>query len=414
MKVKFILFAALTFTVSCDDDKPQINLYQRKREEVDSSGQYVHIHLGFDQTTYLNSRSLPLRIDLNYDGVLVGKNVRCEELGSCVLQKKGEIVKGDYHGKPISYKVGKTFVNFYALSPAEIEASEVADLLPVSEVRFLVGESENDEGVIGFAPNSNLWKDWNKQFYFRNEIFNITYSNYPDQKFIRYYSAVPENAVLVDVPKSSAQYRFEGIVKLPDAEKAGQVCLSLVADGIVRVSEDIYNRLLSFICTDKSKCNSKENLKPDVPSDLLVLILEDSQNKSTRFKATVESGNLYSTDQADRIVLNFKKIESSEYSTCDLVLQSEFFRQYYLLISNDLKNEKNIKVGLVEIKKSDFIFMNLWKYLLAVILGILCTIAVLSLASNFNSRRTKDNDLEVYDNLSQLESFKKKPILNSQ
>lgn len=416
MKAKFILLVALTFAVSCDgddDDKPQINLYQRKREEVDATGQYVNFHIGFDQEIYLNSRSLPFKIDLNYDGVLVGKSVKCEQLGSCTLQNKGETVKGDYHGKSISYQIGKTFVNFYALSPAEIESDDVAKLLPVSEVRFIANESEDVGNVIGLAPNSKLWKDWNSQFYFRNEIFNITYSNYPDQKFIRYYSSVPEDTVLVDTPKSSSQYKFDAIIKLPDDEKHGNVCLNLVDDGVVSVNEDIYNRLLGFICSDKSKCTSKENLSPNVHSDLFSLILEDSRNKSNRFKATVKSWHLFHIDQADRIVLHFKKIGSAEQSGCDVVLQSEFFSGYYLLISNDLKNAKSIHVGLREIRESDFIFLNLWKYLLFVILGIFCTIAFLSLGSYLNSRRKKENELEVYDNLSQLESFKKKPILNS-
>jgi hypothetical protein len=413
MKSSLIAIALIGLSLQgpSEDDKPQLNLYQRKREPIDSVSKLVSLYIGLEPSTYLNSLKVNFKLDFNYDKIIVQNSVKCENIGHCILQNKGETQNGSYHQQPIKFQTGVTFLNFYELSAAEVPDKETANILLISTIQFLAEPSDSIGNIVGLSPNSKIWEDWNNIFYFRNQIFNITYSNYPDRKFVRYYSAVSNEVALTESSKSSPQYKFKGKFNLSDNSADSIFCLDTSDDLTFRLDDNLYDKLIKEICKDGSKCTTKADLKSEINSDLLSFIFSDFKNANKIFKAQINQSSIFELDKLDNLLFHFDKITNIEQKECDVSIGNRFFEKYYLIISNDLANKDVIYVGFDTISSLDFMFLNLWKYLLTGILIVSIAVLLFGALKRFAAQNSKSKDAENYDNLSQLESFKKKPLM---
>ena len=227
----------------------------------------------------------------------------------------------------------------------------------------LIENSEIDN-KIGFGPYSDFFNGLEKEFYFKNFLLNITYSNYKNHEHFRFYSRIDFNEILVPIDNKVDFYSFNGRTKFNDFKRNVKICVSNKNDDLFFLKEDLYYNVLKELCTDFNNCFFEQDLKNE--SFYFFLSLTNGNFLNKNFDADIYSGLLYDLKNG-KISFKFQKLENKFFENCDVVLEKGFFEYYYFLITKNLKNE-NVTVGFRRIIPSNFIIEDLWKYMLGLLI----------------------------------------------
>lgn len=383
--VFFIIASAI-----CVSSTDRISLYERKRIEIDPETKRLQLHLGLNNRQ-LNTVHRLFRVDFNFDQLLVQNDFDCEPQIHCRVINSEE-KEDEYNGNKYHYYSANTFISFYRISPSEI-SEQTADSLPGVPFRYFTKTLKAVPNVIGLAPNSQTWDHWNRMFYFKNQQLNVTLSLYPEWKFLRFYSSIPEETVMQPVSKLSSFYKFDSQLTIDGLTETASVCVDHSVVGYLGVSELIHSRILAALCHSPSKCSSKEDLKKGYEDVVVEFRFSELSNKAKQDVVQIR-GQWLVWSGKNGLEFGFTKERPKRLVSCDAVFLSWVFEEYYFLVSNDLSNSDFLKAGFLKIYPRDFFVLNLWKYMAW--LALILTSVYLLYRFAFKRAPTEEQSSDVY------------------
>lgn len=372
-----LTYAALIFlitqTLRSRENDNVISLYQRPIIPIDPDRDTFPLYVGLTKDHKISAKKLPFVLDLNYDHTLITDKVTCDDLGYCKVT--GDSNQSDtYNGTQYKYTEAKTLVAPQVVSPAEISKS-VAEAVSRSRIRLVQDGMSGSVNVLGLSPIADTWSDWNNEYFLRFEALNITYHRYPSHDYILFYSKISNNDVMVNIKKDK-KYIFDAKFNDDTMSKDVSVCVKTNQHVFFELNDDLYQEIKGLVCKSGSPCQTKSDLKSDLKGQFSLTVTDSDTGKT--MSATINVKDLVNlAEDEETLVLNFYRNTDTSFSDCDIVLQNMFFENYYLLISNSLKDSNKIRIGLRKIQSSDFFMKNLWKYLLIltiVVLGIIIVV----------------------------------------
>ena len=395
----------------------KLSLYERKRVKIDDNDK-LKFYIGLD-LNMVSSFSKLFNFDFTFDDLLIQNDFDCDETDTCkTIDTK--IKNGVYKNAKYDYYECETLVSFYRISPAEISDnnSEAYSIVPF---RYFVKNLNKFPNVFGIAPNSKTWNFWESIFYFKDSVFNVTYSNYPSHRFLRFYSDITSDDLLMQVSKTDEFYNFKGFMRIGNTRHSVNVCVDSSEDTYFNSNLKINQLIRTEICKNPENCLFKDDLKSYINDPYIDIIFDfliqkkpnmaNSENKPDKETHVDELERVSSVIQLEKfelvtlssnkyLMFNFNTNVSEKLAKCDLVLQNRVFRQYYFLISNDLKNEKSIRAGFRKIEWTDFVLLDLWKYILVLFMSSLVVFAGIYIGSVFfktSETGEKDSVYKTFD-----------------
>lgn len=381
----------------------KLNLYERKRVAIDDHSDKVTLYLGLDKNL-VSAEKKEFKIDFAYDELLVQSDFACDSRIQCKTLSFDEKID-KYGDVDYRYYQALTFVSFYRISPAEIP-NETQKKMAIVPFRYFTKSLSNLQSVIGLGPNSKTWEIWNEIFFFRNSIFNVTFSYDDSYKFIRFYSKIEKTDAMMSVSKAAKFYSFNSNFLFSEVKKKINVCVDTKSNLHFIFTQDVYDQVISQICIDQKKCFTKSDLKKGFEKLEFKFEFTSDQIKSLSVTLNFKLTKLITFDKNNNVLFGFAVKLQPDFTNCDVIFQKSVFREYYFLISNDFKDKDFLHAGFRKIGAGDFFLLNLWIYLLLLILAILSIYAGLKITSKIRKNKTRDHEDSEYKKLDQNVSGK--------
>lgn len=186
--------------------------------------------------------------------------------------------------------------------------------------------------VLGLSPKSDMWADWNNEYYFRYETLNITYHRYPGNEFINFYSEIRKDDILVLVSEQN-RYIFDASFVDGNFSKSVKVCIKSNADIFFDLSDSLYQHFKEIICKSGSACTTNNDLKDKLEGVVSIDIVDSISGEKISTEVNID--DLVSVSKkGEDFSYNFGLNSDNLFTDCDIILQNKFFEHYYFLISN--------------------------------------------------------------------------------
>ena len=380
----------------------KLSLYERKRVAFNPGTDSIPIYIGLTKDL-INFSKKNLKVDFSFDKLLLQNDFDCDSPINCnVTNSKLQTAK--YNDLEYTYYQANTFLTFYRISPAEIP-DKIANFLEMIPFHFFTKTLNGMPSVLPLGPNSPVWNYWNQIFFFRNSILNVTYSNNPDFKFVRFYSQVDSTDTMLSVLKTQTYYSFPSIFLLGETKLSPTVCVDTTNDGYLALTPVIFDLIMNEICKNVQSCSQKDDLKANCAELTFEFKFEQIGTLKNSINVQIPANKLI-LFKGKQILFGFSKGIQDKFKNCDVVFLNDVFADYYFIISNDLKNKNSIQAGFRKIGSSDFFMLNLWKYIgITLFLMILTYFAIKFIIQkkDGDSEKSKDED---YKPIEDSHSFK--------
>lgn len=384
-----------------EEKEDVINLYQRPILPINPNDNTFNMYIGLTKNHQISAKKLLFTLDLNFDHILLGDKITCADLGYCD-EIDNETHNDTYNGNKYTYKNIKALAAPQIVSPVEID-EDLAIKVSRSKMRLVQDNKNEIPNVLGLSPKADAWIDWTNIYFIRFNTLNITYHINPGNEYMLFYSKIYDDDVMISVKKED-KYKFDAKMFIKDYSKSVKMCLRSDKNSYFELNDELYNLVLDTICKSGTKCINKHDLKDNLDGIVKIELMNtDSGKKSESFIKITDLVSLAENEKS--LIYKFDRNQDQRFDDCDVVLQNKFFEQYYLLISNDVTDQDEIKIGLRKIKASDFFIKNLWKYLLmmtCICLAIIIAIYVLK------GCKKEENRVDDYTSLPFTQTSKEK------
>lgn len=365
--------------------KLKMFLYQRRKFEMDDD-LLINLNFGFDLNDKISGEALPFHPDLAFDKVLINLNsADCTEDLQCSKSEKGKRSSGIYDSKDYTYYDGLSFLGVQRIRPGELSRDEEHNLdhfftLPM---RFFDNTEDLGQNVLGLGPNSDVWNYWANIYNFPGESINLTLCYYKHHEYILFDSKIDfDNEIILKVPKASDVYAFEGKLEFKDknipkplTEQRVKLCIGNEKGLTMKVTQSIMDLLKNSLCNNVNNCSEEDDLK-DTNMELS-LKFEDFQKENSFFAARFFKNSFVEVHKGQ---LHWKIeliSEKAKAGNCQIILEQEFLREKYLMISYDLTDPDSLYIGFKIMRNSDFSKFDFYFY--SVMLFLILTIAMMVL-----------------------------------
>ena len=379
-----------------ENKKLKMFLYQRRKFEMDEN-LMIDLNFGFDLDKKISGNVLPFHADLGFDKVLVNLNSGdCDEKMQCTKADKGTRNTGVYDSRDYSYYDGLSFLGVQRIRPGELSRDEDHNLdhfftLPM---RFYDNTEDLSQNILGLGPNSDIWKYWADIYNFPNGNINLTLCYYKHHEYILFDSKIDfDNEIILKVPKKSNVYSFQGNLQFNDKvigkslknDQIVNLCLGNEEGLTMKVTPSIMELLKTSLCKNVDDCSEEEDLKD---SDMeFSLKFEDYQKENSFFAARFFKNSFVEVHKGE---LHWKVElinERKNKENCQIILEQEFLREKYLMISYDLKNPDSLFIGFKIMRDSDFSKFDFYFYSVMLFLILTITMMVLFIILNYKINR---------------------------
>ena len=381
-----------------ENKKLKMFLYQRRKFEMDEN-LMINLNFGFDLEKKISGDTLPFRADLGFDKVLVNLNSGdCDEKMQCTKADKGTRNTGVYDSRDYSYYDGLSFLGVQRIRPGELSRDEDHNLdhfftLPM---RFYDNTEDLSQNILGLGPNSDIWKYWADIYNFPNGNINLTLCYYKHHEYILFDSKIDfDNEIILKVPKKSDVYMFQGNLQFNDKalgkslknDQIVNLCLGNEEGLTMKVTPSIMEMLKTSLCQNpQDDCSEEEHLKKDINMEF-VLKFEDFQKENSFFAARFFK-NSFVEEHKGELHWKVELInERKNQGNCQIILQQEFLREKYLMISYDLKDPDSLYIGFKIMRDSDFSKFDFYFYSVMLFLILTITMMVLFIILNYKINR---------------------------
>lgn len=377
--------------------KLKMFLYQRRKFEMNKD-LLIDLNFGFDLEKKVSGDVLEFHPDLAFDKVLINLNkADCLEDKQCTIANEGKRVEGVYHSSDYYYFDGLSFLGVQRIRPGELSHDDEHNLdhfftLPM---RFYDNSTKMTENVLGLGPNSDVWKYWASIYNFPGGFINLTLCYYKHHEYILFDSKIDfENEIILKVPKKNDVYMFQGELEFrDDKQKSGGVllkgqkvnlCLGNEPGLTMKVTPSIMDLIKSSLCSTKD-CADSEDIKDN---DLeLSLKFMDFQKENSFFAARFFENSLVEK-HPDGLKWKIELISDVKSTQkCQIILQQEFLKEKYLMISYDLKDPDYLYIGFKIMRDSDFSKFDFYFYSILLFLILTITMMVLFIILNYKINR---------------------------
>jgi hypothetical protein len=379
-----------------ENEKLKMFLYQRRKFEMDDN-LLINLNFGFDLDKKVSWKVLPFHVDLGFDKVLINlNNGDCQENMQCTKVNKGIRNTGSYNSKGYSYYDGLSFLGVQRIRPGELSRDEDHNLdhfftLPM---RFYDNNEDLSQHILGLGPNSDVWKYWADIYNFPSGNINLTLCYYKHHEYILFDSKIDfDNEIILKVPKKSDVYMFQGNLQFNDKvigkelknDQIVNLCLGNEEGLTMKVTPSIMELLKTSLCKNVEDCSEESDLKD---SDMeFTLKFEDFQKENSFFAARFFKNSFVEVHKGE---LHWKVElinERKNKQNCQIILEQEFLREKYLMISYDLKNPDSLFIGFKIMRDSDFSKFDFYFYSIMLFIILTITMMVLFIILNYKINR---------------------------
>jgi len=379
-----------------ENQKLKMFLYQRRKFEMDEN-LMIDLNFGFDLDKKVSGKVLPFHADLGFDKVLINlNNGDCDEKMQCSKVDKGTRNTGAYDSKDYSYYDGLSFLGVQRIRPGELSKDEDHNLdhfftLPM---RFYDNTEDLSQNILGLGPNSDVWKYWADIYNFPSGNINLTLCYYKHHEYILFDSKIDfDNEIILKVPKKSDVYMFQGNLQFNDKvigkelknDQIVNLCLGNEEGLTMKVTPSIMELLKTSLCKNVDNCSEEDDLKD---SDMeFSLKFEDFQKENSFFAARFFKNSFVEVHKGE---LHWKVElinERKNKQNCQIILEQEFLREKYLMISYDLKNPDSLYIGFKIMRDSDFSKFDFYFYSVMLFIILTITMMVLFIILNYKINR---------------------------
>lgn len=366
-----------------DDGHYKLYLYQRIKLDFDQDST-IHLNYGLDKEKFTSTSHLDFKIDLSFDQVMININLmNCHEDENCHKTKDGQRENDVYQGKEYTYFDSEGFLGVNRVRPGEIivEKNEDIENFYKLPIRFFDNTDEMENNILGLAPNSPIWHYWKDIYHFPGKHVNMTVCYNKDNEYVLFDSYIDMNKeIMFKVNKGSTAFRFKASLTYSDKattpeEKSYEVCISNQQNLTMKLTQPIMDRLKAALCQNPNDCTKRTDLFKEDPIIDFQLKMADYQRTEDFFTTKFLTSSFYSIDSNGHIQWKVEGLNASEENSgCQIILEQEFLKEKYLMISNNIEDDDSIYVGFKLILPSDFTKFDF--YTVTMIVLIIATIAL--------------------------------------
>lgn len=378
------LIETKNINIDGEDSLYKMFLFQRVKIDFDTNST-IALHYGMDPELFRSTASLPFHIDIEFNHVLINMNSHeCVDEENCHKINEGKRDTHVYNGTSYTYFNATSFLGVNRVRSGEItveKSEDIANLytLPIRFYDNIEGLSRN---VLGLGPNSPAWEYWKRAYHFPAKHINITLSYNSDNEYMLYNSYINrDNEIMFalenDKDKPNQLYMFKATLTFKSTkinfEGFKNVCLSSKDNLMMRVSQPILNDLRSELCKEPAHCVKITDLKPN-PEINIGLTMADSLNPERKFNTKLFRNAIYEIEDGN-IKWKVEGITPSDYNAeCDIILEKEFLKEKYLLLSYGFSEPATMHVGFKLVLPSDSSRVD--SYLITIIVLSIATVAL--------------------------------------
>jgi hypothetical protein len=261
-------------------------------------------------------------------------------------------------------------------------------------MRFYDNTEDLSQNILGLGPNSDVWKYWADIYNFPSGNINLTLCYYKHHEYILFDSKIDfDNEIILKVPKKSDVYMFQGNLQFNDKvigkelknDQIVNLCLGNEEGLTMKVTPSIMELLKTSLCKNVDNCSEEDDLKD---SDMeFSLKFEDFQKENSFFAARFFKNSFVEVHKGE---LHWKVElinERKNKQNCQIILEQEFLREKYLMISYDLKNPDSLYIGFKIMRDSDFSKFDFYFYSVMLFIILTITMMVLFIILNYKINR---------------------------
>ena len=380
--------------------KLKMFLYQRRKFDMGKELD-INLNFGFDLEKRVSGDALRFHPDLGFDKVLVNLNSgECLEENQCSKSEDGKRVEAKYDTKEYWYYNGTTFLGVQRVRPGELASGEEHNLdhffgMPI---RFYDNTGEFSRNIVGLGPNSVVWGYWAKVYNFPNEAINLTLCYYKDHEYILFDSKIDfEKEIILKVPKKNDMYKFPGELDFkargsnkPLHDTEVSLCINNKANLTMRVTPLLMKLIRNSLCKDPSQCSRESDLKNEELD--FKLRFYDYSKENSFFAAKFFVSSFVEVHKGD-LLWKVDRLSQKEVDMgCQIVLEQEFLKEKYLMISYDLRDPDSLFIGFRIMKASDFSTFDFYFYSLMLFLVLTIGSLVLFIILSYKINRFIDKE----------------------
>ena len=365
-----------------DDGHYKLYLYQRIKMDFNQDST-IHLNYGLDKEKFTSTSLLDFKIDLNYNHILISESIkRCHEDENCQKLDDGNQSEDNYYGHVYTYIKGTGFLGVNRVRPGEIivEKNEDIENFYKLPIRFFYADQVMENNVLGLAPSSPIWHYWKDIYHFPGKHVNMTICYNKDNEYVLFDSYIDmDKEIMFKVDKGSTAFRFKASLKYSDKnttpeEKPYEICISNQPNLTMKLTQPIMDRIKTALCVNPSNCTRGSDLVKKDPIIDFQLKMADHERSEAFFISNFKLSSFY-TIKDDKIHWKIESLTAEEENSgCQIILEQEFLKEKYLMISNNIEDDDSIYVGFKLILPSDFTKFDF--YTVTMIVLIIATIAL--------------------------------------
>lgn len=379
---------AQTKNTNIDEEDSLYKLYLYQRVKMDfNNNSTVTLHYGIDISTFISTAALPFQLDIGFNHILINMNSHeCVDEENCHKLDEGKRDTHVYNSTAYSYFNSTSFLGVNRVRPGEITVEKNEDIanfysLPMRFYDNVEGLSHN---VLGLGPNSPIWEYWKRIYHFPGKHINVTMCYNTDNEYVLYDSYIDRESEIMfgldeskNAEKTNQPYVFKAnlIFKTGDKEQEGErkICLSNKDNLMMKLKQSLLDDLKAELCTDPNNCVKNSDLKNNPKLDFQITVA-DSAKPDKKFNTKFLLSAIYEVED-DKIRWKVQVIIPTDYNDeCDIMLEKEFLKEKYLLMSYNIDDPASILVGFKLMMPSDFTRFDFYSVTMFVL--IIATIAL--------------------------------------
>ena len=368
-----------------ENKKLKMFLYQRRKFDMQND-LMIDLHFGFDMEKKVTGEPLAFRPDLGFDKVLINMNqANCTEEVQCSKSDKKKENLGVYDSKDYNFFNAVGFLGVQRIRPGELSQNDENNLdhfftLPME---FYNNNNNMDKNILGLAPNAVIWKYWSNIYNFPNGKINLTLCYYNHHEYILFDSKIDyDKEIILKVPKDSNIYQFKGKLDFVDSSantklenQEVNLCIGNKEGLTMQVTKSIMELVKNSLCNDVENCSSEGDLKNN--DMVFSLMFYDFKKEKSFFHAKFFKNSLVEVKDGKLIWKIELLTDKEQEQGCQIILEQEFLKEKYLMISYDLEDPDSLYIGFKIMEDSDFSKFDFYFY--SVMLFLILTVAMMIL-----------------------------------
>ena len=384
-----------------ESKKLKMFLYQRRKFDM-SEELLIDLNFGFDLEKKISGDVLSFLPDLGFDKVLINlNNADCVEDMQCSKPNEGKRNTGIYDSKEYFYYDGLSFLGVQRIRPGELSRDEEHNLdhFFTMPMRFYDNTEDLGQNVLGLGPNSEVWKYWASIYNFPTGFINLTLCYYKHHDYILFDSKIDfDNEIIMKVPKDNDVYIFQAMFgfknNVKDKSKKSDVnaltdqkvnvCIGSEKGLVMKVTPSIMDLIKNSMCRKADECAETDDL---TDSDIEFLIkFVDFQNEDSYLDVFLYN-KAFVEDHKGELHWKVELINDVKNTECQIILQQEFLKEKYLMISYDLNDPEHLYLGFKIATDSNFSKFDFYFYSILLFLILTIVMMVLFIILNYKINR---------------------------